>query len=204
MQIDDMYEDEMIKLASEMSLMEDFDLEWDAYNLEDGKEKIKQMEELVDESLLSADHFHEPLSNRVDSTPISKAQILEIFALPDNNHTSAKTPGKSTTPTHGASYNLTGYRDSTDSLDRYSQFSQGVETPLHLSRRPSALRKDGASKDTVLSIRWKLRWYQKKIVDQIERTHEVRADYVHVLFDMCSTFRAIFVRHQQVSKFSVV
>lgn len=186
MQIDDMYEDEMIKLASEMSLMEDFDLEWDAYNLEDGREKIKQMEELVDESLLSADHFHEPPNNRVDSTPISKAQILDIFALSNSSttNTSTKTPGKSTTPT-GASYNLTGYRDSTDSLDRYSQFSQGVETPVHLSRRPSALRKDGTSnKDTVLSIRWKLRWYQKKIVDQIERTHEVRADAVHASVGM--------------------
>ena len=167
----DIYEDEMIKLASEMSLMEDFDLDWDPYNLEDARDKIKLMEELVDESLLSDGQFPEPQSNVVDSEPISSAQIREIFALSDNSH-SNKTPGKST-PSALGGYNLNGYRDSTDSLDHFNPFLNGVETPVHLSRRPSALNKNGSNKETVLSIRWKLRWYQKKIVHQIQETHEV-------------------------------
>lgn len=179
MQNGDIYEDEMIKLASEMSLMEDFDLDWDPYNLEDAREKIKLMEELVNESLLSDGQFPEPQSNVVDSEPISSAQIREIFALSDNSH-SNKTPGKST-PSALGGYNLNGYRDSTDSLDHFNPFFNGVETPVHLSRRPSALNKNGSNKETVLSIRWKLRWYQKKIVHQIQETHEVGLFFKHSL-----------------------
>ena len=166
-----MYEEEMIRLASEMSLMEDFELDWDPFNLEEAREKIKSIDELVEESL-STEPFSEPVSSRVNSEPISSAQIRELFALTDNPTTNKS--NKTGTPV--VSYNIQTYRDSTDSLDRYSQFS-GVETP-HMSRRPSNVKKDAPSKDTILSIRWKLRWYQKKIVNQIEETHEVRTLFI--------------------------
>lgn len=170
MQYDDVYEEEMIRLASEISLMDEGDLEWNPYNLEAARDKVKCIEDLVDEHLLAADHAFDSTPLSVDSEPISNAQIRDIFAL---NDTKPVARGSAPALNTANNYSNMAYRDSTDSLDRYSMYSHGQDTPVQLSRRPSGIRRDPAARDTIASIRGKLRWYQKKIVGLIEESHDV-------------------------------
>ena len=160
MQSNEEYEEEMVRLASDISLMEESDLHWNPCNLDEGREKIKIIENIVDEHLISDNNIN---TDGVDSEPISSAQIRDIFGINDN-----KTVQKGSLPQLSSNSNLRE-RDSTDSFDRYSMFSQGgCDTPSG--------RKE-ISKDTIISIRWKLKWYQKHIVNQIEETHEVYKIY---------------------------
>jgi hypothetical protein len=156
------YDDEMMSLAAEMSLMEDAELDFDPHKLEDTREKIKDLEKLVDEHLI-ADQL-ESSPRVLDSQPISSAQIREIFAV-----TGVQMPSKGSTPQPGTSYN------DRDSESLFSALSEGV--PALSLREPTttpAKVKRPIQKDTIASVTWKLKWYQKKLVHQIEQTHEVR------------------------------
>ena len=63
---------------------------------------------------------------------------------------------------------------------------EGKESaPLHSGGK---IRKEQMQKDTVISLRWKLKWYQKKVVQQIEQTHEVSIA-LHV--NVCSFCRFV-------------
>lgn len=167
MHYDDSYEEEMVRLAAEMSLMDVGDLEWDPYNLEAARDKVKNIEELVDEQLVAADNTFD--STPAFSQPISNSQIRDIFALNDTMP-KGSSPALNTALQDSLAFRD---RDSTDSLDRYSLYSHGHETPVQLSRRPSGIRRDPGARDTIASLKTKLRWYQKKIVGLIQETHEV-------------------------------
>jgi hypothetical protein len=153
------YEEDMVRLASEMSLMEDSDMDFDPYHLDEARDKIKQIESIVDEHLISDQADTTP--DAVDSEPISSAQIREIFAV-----TEVRMSSKGSTPLLNQNSGSYRERDSADSI--FSAFSMGQDTPLS-----GAKKKESMQKDTVISLRWKLQWYQKKVVHQIEETHEV-------------------------------
>lgn len=162
------YEEDMVRLASEMSLMEDADMDFDPYNLEDARDRIKQIETIVDEHLIS-DQV-DTTTDALDSEPISNAQIREIFAV-----TEVRLSSKGSTPQlNNSGAQSYRERDSTDSI--FSAFSLGPDTPLSGGKK-----KEQMQKDTVISLRWKLQWYQKKVVQQIEDTHEVSSPHCVLL-----------------------
>jgi hypothetical protein len=170
-------EDEMVRFAAELSLMEDADLEWDPYNLESMNDKINQFEHVVDEHILTLDpkaldHLTKKGKLALSSEPISDAQINDIFGI--NRHSSGG--AASATP-------RLSNRDSADSFDRLSLFSLNAfqDTPGPLNRQPSSMRNQ-TFKETAISIKHKIGWYQQKIIRQIEESQEVSLAPLFVCF----------------------
>lgn len=157
-----MYDDETMRMAAELSLMEDMD--FNPCNLEEAKRKIKQLEQLVDEHILADQIDTSPKA--LDSDPISTAQIREIFAV-----TEVRLASKNSAPQRGLS-NDSAFRDSSDSI--FSALSHGppdlsLQDPWTMGSRSEG----NSQKDTITSITWKLKWYQKKLTEQIQQTQEV-------------------------------
>ena len=158
------YEQEMIRLAEEISLLDEYQLTWDPSNLNDTKDRVKIYEEIVDGHLGLHDGI---LQDNRSGSPISDLQIREIFGYPVESHVT------------------TEERISTTSLSSFSQPNSdigGIETQLNphhrrLDRRPTTRGREQMIKETVHSICRSLRWYQNKIVRQIESSKEVRLCY---------------------------
>ena len=174
------YEEEMIQLASNMSLADTFsddlydELHWNPRNLEDTKETIRMFEEIVDEQFTAERLSLENGGNYMEDygEPISDSQIKDIFFVPPDRNQSV------------GSYNSDS---STHSQLLAAAAGQGFasknvaspsgSSPHHrdlINRRPSGRGREQKIKDTVQSISGKLKWYQNKIVQTIESTNEVR------------------------------
>lgn len=75
----DIYEEEMLKLASQMSLAEGFDdIEWDPNNLDVTTDRVRHLEEIVEEHLISEEQILLDEDNR-----LSAEELTEIFSLND-------------------------------------------------------------------------------------------------------------------------
>lgn len=159
-----MFDDEMVRLAAEMSLMDDTEMDFNPYDLEDTRKKIKKIENMVDEHLI-ADQVGTLTSPAVTSDPISNAQIREIFAV-----TEVRLSSKGSAPQLSLDKRPSfRERDSSESL--FSVLSLGAPDLPDVTGTPPRNQHD--RDETIASLRWKLKWFQNKISRQIQRTHEV-------------------------------
>jgi hypothetical protein len=158
-------DDEVIRLVEEISFQDEYSLSWDPTHLEDTFDRVKMYENIVNEHLISLD-------GRLDdyATPISDSQIRDIFfSSLDSEENSSK---------------LISNIDASSKL-------VGPASPTNSEKK--SFSKDQKLKETVDSIRRSLRWYQNKIVQQIESTNEVSVLIFHYLLSLSSLFRCTFV-----------
>lgn len=155
------YEEEMIRLAEEMSLLDEYNLSWDPRNLDDTKDRVKIYEEIVDGHLGVNEDVLQDFSS---SSPISELQIREMFGQ---------------YPTEAAG-NVLDERVSTTSLSSFSHHTNDLGGVLDLmqphpriERRHTTRGREQMIQDSVHSICRSLRWYQNKIVKEIESSKEV-------------------------------
>ena len=190
-------EEEMVRLAAEMSLMDDWDMDWNPHQLEEVQDKLQHYEDVVDEHLTTADNICDGYGE-----PLTDAQIKDIFGIADNSGgngggSGGRGRGQRDGASGGATPPLTNLdmRSSSGSpnplvmrlsdseanalglmgLDEAESLrasitsaASGVERGVR-SRRSKQAR----IKDSVATIRGKIRWFQKKIVHEIGNTHEV-------------------------------
>ncbi|KAJ1444152.1 hypothetical protein B484DRAFT_388928, partial [Ochromonadaceae sp. CCMP2298] len=158
----DRYEEEMIRLASEISLMDDNDLEWDPDRLDDVVDKVKYFEEILDEHIFAGD-INQPVDLLSKDQPMTDAQLYELFGSKRVPDESIPRPGYSPTDSIGFPYQ----RDSSDLSGQKSSggSSWGVTEqrgPVPVSE--AAPRSVSAkSRETVAGIRGKLKWFQQKV-----------------------------------------
>lgn len=74
----DMYEEEMVRLAAQISLMDEYDLDWDPRNLDLARDKIKLFEDIIDELVVRKDSAK--TAGSVDPEPMTDSQVQELFA----------------------------------------------------------------------------------------------------------------------------
>lgn len=169
-------EEEMIQLASNMSLADTFsedlddELHWNPRNLDVTKETIRMLEEIVDEqftaerlSLETGGYYLEDYGE-----PMTDSQIKDMFGVSHDRNQSV------------GSYNSDSSTHS-QLLAAAAGFGAKVTPPAGpsphhrelVNRRPSGRGREQKIKDTVQSISGKLKWYQNKIVQTIESTNEV-------------------------------
>jgi hypothetical protein len=179
----DNYEEEMMRLASEISMVEnlseldDFDreLEWNPQNLDETEETIRIFEEIVDEHLICSENanYIESSEDEGFGEPLSAAQMKDIYMMNDNSNDFDTQSNKSAASSYSDSFS-----------PRSSAFGSAVKSEAHsrvnstkkdqnFNRRPSGRGRDQKIKDTVTTISSKLRWYQNKIAQTIESTSEV-------------------------------
>jgi hypothetical protein len=141
----DEYE-EQIKMAEELSFLDEYELYWDPTHLEDTKDRVKRYENIVNEQLFLMED---------EGAPLADAQIRDLFF---------------------------SSLDSDKMISEDSNVKPAEYSPT-VSERISATREQKL-KETVDSIRRSLRWYQGKIVKQIQSTNEVRnaMDCVYLIF----------------------
>jgi hypothetical protein len=158
------YFEEELRLAEEMSFLDEYDLYWDPANLGETKDRVKMYEDIVDEQLLVTEPSF-ALNNRPsgivskfsvedDSVPLPDSQIRDLFF---------------------SSLDSSEKLGSNDDSVKFSGDNTGrnnIDYSPTLSERRSA-SKEQKLKETVHSICRSLRWYQSKIVKQIESTSEV-------------------------------
>lgn len=174
------YEDEMVRLASEISLMDDLDFEWDPCNHEEARYKISYFEEIVDEHLAMTENFFDNCG--VSGDPISEARIKDIFSVTESNLNEIDCREKLVQNPSVMSISSLRGSNSTENMDKFSQYRENYDNS-HLSRLTFASKKERSVGDTITTIRAKLRWYQKKIVQQIESSNEVLGiEYCYLLF----------------------
>lgn len=139
------FEEEMVKLAEEMSLLEECDLTWNSNNLDETKERLRAYEDIVDEhlGLREREYVEED-----DGAPISDSQLKALFFGQSEDDFSP--------PSRSGRRGTSSRRTSEHNMSRNS--TRGGEQKI---------------KDTVNTICRSLRWYQTKIVNEIETTSEV-------------------------------
>lgn len=171
------YEEEMIQLASNMSLADtftdDFDeeLHWNPRNLDVTKETIRLFEEIVDEQFTAERLSLENGGNYIEEygEPISDSAIKDMFFIPsDRNQSVGSYNSDSSTHSHLLAAHQSGLKGPTSPTGPSSMHQRD-----HINRRPSGRGREQKIKDTVQSISGKLKWYQNKIVQTIESTNEV-------------------------------
>jgi hypothetical protein len=130
---DDFFE-EQLRLAEEMSFLDEYELYFDPAHLQDTKERVKRYEDIVNEQLV--------ILSEDEGAPLADAQIRDLFfSSLDSDKMVSDDSNK-------------GFEYSPSNSERYTS------------------QKDQKLKETVDSIRRSLRWYQHKIVKQIESTTE--------------------------------
>jgi hypothetical protein len=144
-------EEEMVKLAEEMSLMDEFDLKFNPDNLNDTKYRLRVYEDIVDEHLGIKDREDED-----SGCPITDSQVRVLFYGNDGDDFFSR----------GSSVASISNRKEKDSSRRSSD-------RLFQPRRMSSRGREQKIKDTVQAICRSLKWYQSKIVSEIEATSEV-------------------------------
>jgi hypothetical protein len=160
---DDYFEEEL-RLAEEMSFLDEYDLYWDPANLSDTAGRVKMYEDIVNEQLLVL----EPsltLNNR-------QSGIVSKFSVEDD---SVPLPDSQIRDLFFSSLDSSEKLGSNDDSVKFSADNAGrnnMDYSPTLSERRSA-SKEQKLKETVHSICRSLRWYQNKIVKQIESTSEV-------------------------------
>lgn len=175
------YEEEMIRLASDMSLAENFadeydeELDWNPRNLDVTKETIRMFEEIVDEHITSERLSGENRNYFEDyGEPISDSQIKDIFLLnevapSERNQSVGSYNSDSSIHSH-----LIAAATNNSFAPKPATSSPGMTFHRDLqNRRPSGRGREQKIKDTVQTISGKLKWYQNKIVQTIESTSEV-------------------------------
>lgn len=146
--------EEELRVAEEMSFLDEYDLYFDPTHLEDTKDRVKMYEDIVDEQLLILDTKTED-----DNAPLRDSQIRDLFGF-SSSLDSEKMLAGGTAPR------------SADENNRNNNPKSSDFSPVFLERRSAS--KEQKLKETVDSICRSLRWYQNKIVKQIESTSEVR------------------------------
>lgn len=189
----DAYEEEMVRVVTEMSLMDDFDLEFDPSRLDIVADKLQLYQDLVDQHLTTADNI---CLNGFDE-PISDAQIKDIFGIDTAAPAYSTAADPAAAPPgdpgeadfvdgadgadddlHGEELSLGGF----ESRGPTSELSAAARDVSHKRRLTSeSLANSNNIQNLVTTIGGKLRWYQKKIVDQISGTTTVSLSLLQLL-----------------------
>ena len=155
-------EEEMIRLAEEMSLLDEYKLTWDPRNLDDTKDRVKIYEEIVD------GHYDGLLQDMRSDSPLSEQQIRDIFGYDTVTGSHVMGPTEDRTSTTS----LSSYSQPLSELGGFDTMPSRSQRPVE--RRPTVRGREQMIQDTVHSVCRSLRWYQEKIVKEIESSKEVR------------------------------
>lgn len=148
--------EEELRVAEEMSFLDEYDLFFDPTHLEDTKDRVKMYEDIVDEQLLILDTKGDD-----DNAPLRDSQIRDLFGFSSSLDSDKMLAGGTAPPQPRGD----------DGNNRITGPKPPDYSPTFLERR--SMSKEQKLKETVDSICRSLRWYQNKIVKQIESTSEV-------------------------------
>lgn len=130
-------EEEMVRLAEEMSLIDEFDLQFNPQNLGETKGRLKFYEDIVDEHLGLRDREGELF---YPDGRVSDSQLKTLFYPNDED---------------------------------FGSHASSRKGPTIKPTRISSRGREQKIKDTVGAICRSLKWYQTKILNEIEKSSEV-------------------------------
>lgn len=179
-----LYEEEMIRLAEEMSLQErreqeNYEYKWDASNLDAVRTKLRIYEEILDSIDYSTPEFHnESTNHQADSSlALSDEELREIF--------------------YSAGVSEEEIRLSSGGVVNNNRFP---------------MKRDRKAQETVNMVCRGLSWYRNKVVDEVQSSHEVFLStiiyiakppiFYHLFFFIVRGFDR-FVRYARIHKHSI-
>lgn len=174
------YFEEQLRLAEEMSFIDEYELTWDPTDLSDTKDRVKRYEDIVNEQLFILDKF---IIEEDETQPIPDSQIKDLFFQSLDSNDPSSTGGGGARNSHKLSLSDDSHHNHHHihhrgsggeiQLDYSPTFSERRSGSGLNAANNSTSNKEMKLKETVDSIRRSLRWYQNKIVKQIESTSEV-------------------------------
>lgn len=160
-----LFEEEMIRLAAELSLQEERDQEnpeytWDPNNLDSVRVKLRVYEEILDSIDFAPSEFGEEVIN--SNNVLSDEDLRDIFF-------SAGVPEE--------------------------EIRLSASTPIRTRKR------DRRTQDTVSMICRGLSWYQAKVVDEIQLSHEVGISLYILYVSKCfkKGFLLLFLKYRRLT-----